>query len=77
MDLYNILKDVYKRQVTYNNDESIVKFEVASLDDDIKVSTYVVPMERNVEFGVALKNDTLTLVDTIVSGCLLYTSRCV
>ena len=53
--------------ITNNNDEIIVKFEVASLNEDIKVSTYVVPMGRNVEFGVALKNDTLTLVDTIVS----------
>lgn len=53
--------------ITNNNDEIIVKFEVASLNEDIKVSTYVEPMGRNVEFGVALKNDTLTLVDTIVS----------
>ena len=54
-------------EITNNNDEVIVRFEVASLNEDIKVSTYVVPMGRNVEFGVALKNDTLTLVDTIVS----------
>ncbi|CDM67412.1 Hypothetical protein CM240_0242 [Clostridium bornimense] len=54
--------------ITNNNDEVIVKFEVASLNEDIKVSTYVVPMGRNVEFGVALKNDTLTLIDTIVSA---------
>lgn len=48
--------------VTNTNGKAIVKFEVASLNEDIKVSTYVAPMSRNVEFGVALKNDTLKLV---------------
>lgn len=49
--------------VSSDSDTISLRFEVASLDDDIKVSTYVVPMGRNVEFGVQLLKDTLTLVN--------------
>ena len=35
----------------------------ASLNDAISVKTYVVPMARDVEFGVELLLDTMTLVN--------------
>lgn len=48
---------------TVNGDETQVRFEVKSIDDTLKVSVYVVPMGKEVEFGVKLLKDTLTLVD--------------
>ena len=49
---------MYKRQ-----DSISIRFEVGSLEDSITVNTYVTPMSRNVEFGVELLLDTLTLVN--------------
>lgn len=48
--------------ISSDSDSISLRFAVSSLSDSIKVSTYVVPMGRNVEFGVQLLTDTLTLV---------------
>ena len=45
-----------------SGDTTNVRFAVSSLSDSIKVSTYVVPMGREVEFGVELLEDTLTFI---------------
>lgn len=45
-----------------NGDETSIRFMVSSLDDTIKVNTFVVPMNRNVEFQVKLLKNTLTFV---------------
>lgn len=48
--------------VSSDSDNISLRFQVSSLNDNIKVSTYVVPMGRNVEFGVQILTDTLTLI---------------
>ena len=45
-----------------SGDTTNVRFAVSSLSDSIKVKTYVVPMSREVEFGVTLLKDTLTFI---------------
>lgn len=45
-----------------NGDETNIRFAVSSLTDDIKVKVYIVPMSREVEFGVELLVDTLTFI---------------
>ena len=45
-----------------SGDETYVRFAVGSLNDSIKVKMYVVPMQRDVEFGVELLTDTLTFI---------------
>lgn len=45
-----------------SGDTTNVRFAVSSLSDSIKVKTYVVPMSREVEFGVILLEDTLTFI---------------
>lgn len=45
-----------------SGDTTNVRFAVSSLSDSIKVKTYVVPMSREVEFGVTLLEDTLTFI---------------
>lgn len=47
---------------TTNGDSTNIRFAVSSLTDDIKVKVYVVPMSREVEFGVELLVDTLTFI---------------
>ncbi len=42
---------------------STIKFEVPSLDSDIQVKTYIDEMNKDVNFGVKLKEDTLKLSD--------------
>ena len=49
--------------VSSTGDSVSIKFTIASLNDAISVKTYVVPMARDVEFGVELLLDTMTLVD--------------
>ena len=49
--------------VSSTGDSVSIKFTIASLNDAISVKTYVVPMARNVEFGVKLLLDTMTLVN--------------
>lgn len=48
--------------VSSDSDSISLRFQVSSLNDNIKVSTYVVPMGRNVEFRVQILTDTLTLI---------------
>lgn len=47
---------------TTNGDSTNIRFKVSRLNDTIKVKTYVVPMSREVEFGVELLKDTLTFI---------------
>lgn len=47
---------------TTNGDSTNIRFAVSSLSDTIKVKTYVVPMSKEVEFGVELLQDTLTFI---------------
>ena len=49
--------------VSSTGDSVSIKFTIASLNDAISVKTYVVPMARDVEFGVELLLDTMTLVN--------------
>ena len=49
--------------VSSTGDSVSIKFSIASLNDAISVKTYVVPMARDVEFGVELLLDTMTLVN--------------
>lgn len=49
--------------VSSTSDSVSIRFNIASLNDAISVKTYVVPMARNVEFGVELLLDTMTLVN--------------
>ena len=45
-----------------SDDTTNVRFVLSSLSDSIKVKTFVVPMSRDVEFGVTLLEDTLTFI---------------
>lgn len=45
-----------------SGDTTNVRFVLSSLSDSIKVKTSVVPMSRDVEFGVTLLEDTLTFI---------------
>lgn len=45
-----------------SEDTTNIRFAVSSLSDSIKVKTYVVPMSKEVEFGVTLLEDTLTFI---------------
>lgn len=47
---------------TTSGDSTNIRFAVSSLSDSIKVKTYVVPMGREVEFGVTLLKDTLKFI---------------
>ena len=49
--------------VSSTGDSVSIKFTIASLNDAISVKTYVVPMAKDVEFGVELLLDTMTLVN--------------
>lgn len=54
-------KSVSYTSSTSGNSKSY-RFRINSLNDDIKVSAFIVPMSRNVEFGVKLLKDTYTFV---------------
>ena len=54
--------------VSSTDKELKIKFTINSLDDSLKVNTFVAPMNRNVDFGVTLLKDTLKLVGTETSG---------
>lgn len=45
-----------------SGDTTNVRFVLSSLSDSIKVKTFVVPMSRDVEFGVTLLEDTLKFI---------------
>ena len=48
--------------VSKSRDGISLRFKVSELSDSIKVGMYVIPMSRNIEFGVNLLEDTLTFV---------------
>ena len=48
---------------TVNGDATSVRFAVNGINDTLLVSTFVVPMGRNVDFVVTLLENTLTLVE--------------
>ena len=53
-------------QVTASSSTSkSYRFNISSLKDDIKVSAYIIPMSRSVEFGVQLLESTYTFVKDI------------
>ena len=53
-------------QVTASSSTSkSYRFKISSLKDDIKVSAYIIPMSRLVEFGVQLLESTYTFVKDI------------
>ncbi|MBU5336867.1 NEAT domain-containing protein [Intestinibacter bartlettii] len=53
-------------QVTASSSTSkSYRFKISSLKDDIKVSAYIIPMSRSVEFGVKLLENTYTFVKDI------------
>lgn len=53
-------------QVTSSSSTSkSYRFKISSLKDDIKVSAYIIPMSRSVEFGVQLLESTYTFVKDI------------
>ena len=54
-------KSVSYTSSTSGNSKSY-RFKINSLNDDIKVSAFIVPMSRNVEFGVKLLKDTYTFI---------------
>lgn len=54
-------KSVSYTSSTSGNSKSY-RFKINSLNDNIKVSAFIVPMSRNVEFGVKLLKDTYTFV---------------
>lgn len=54
-------KEVSFTSTTSGNSKSY-RFKISSLDDSIKVSAYIVPMSRNVEFEVKLLKDTYTFL---------------
>lgn len=64
MQNHEIYVNGKKVAITKNTsgDTTNVRFAVSSLSDSIKVKTYVVPMSREVEFGVTLLEDTLTFI---------------
>ncbi|EPB8146612.1 NEAT domain-containing protein [Clostridium perfringens] len=55
-------KDANYKVVSKNGDSIKLRFEIPNLDSDIKVSLYVIPMGRNVEFNVELLKDTKKFV---------------
>lgn len=42
---------------------STFKFEIGSVNDEIKMSMLIVPINKTIEFGVSLLGDTMTLVE--------------
>ena len=48
--------------VSKSGDSISLRFKVSDLSDSIKVGMYVIPMSRDIEFGVTLLEDTLTFV---------------
>ena len=59
--------------VSKNGDSIKLRFEIPNLDADIKVSLYVIPMGRNVEFNVELLKDTKKFVKDFTVSSLPQT----
>ena len=66
-------KDANYKVVSKNGDSIKLRFEIPNLDADIKVSLYVIPMGRNVEFNVELLKDTKKLVKDFTVSSLPQT----
>lgn len=58
-------KEVPSRATKIDDNTTKYRFQIPSLDSTIKVSTYVDPMGRNVEFDVTLLKDTKTFVKEV------------
>lgn len=66
-------KDANYKVVSKNGDSIKLRFEIPNLDADIKVSLYVIPMGRNVEFNVELLKDTKKFVKDFTLSSLPQT----
>lgn len=66
-------KDSNYKVVSKNGDSIKLRFEIPNLDADIKVSLYVIPMGRNVEFNVELLKDTKKFVKDFTLSSLPQT----
>ncbi len=66
-------KEANYKVVSKNGDSIKLRFEIPNLDADIKVSLYVIPMGRNVEFNVELLKDTKKFVKDFTVSSLPQT----
>ncbi|MDK0788549.1 NEAT domain-containing protein [Clostridium perfringens] len=66
-------KDANYKVVSKNGDSIKLRFEIPNLDADIKVSLYVIPMGRNVEFNVEILKDTKKFVKDFTVSSLPQT----
>ncbi|TGY45122.1 NEAT domain-containing protein [Clostridium perfringens] len=66
-------KDANYKVVSKKGDSIKLRFEIPNLDADIKVSLYVIPMGRNVEFKVELLKDTKKFVKDFTVSSLPQT----
>ncbi|XZJ14529.1 NEAT domain-containing protein [Clostridium perfringens] len=66
-------KDANYKVVSKNGDSIKLRFEIPNLNADIKVSLYVIPMGRNVEFNVELLKDTKKFVKDFTVSSLPQT----
>ena len=66
-------KDANYKVLSKNGDSIKLRFEIPNLDADIKVSLYVIPMGRNVEFNVELLKDTKKFVKDFTVSSLPQT----
>lgn len=70
-------KDANYKVVSKNGDSIKLKFEIPNLDADIRVSLYVIPMGRNVDFKVELLKDTKKFVKDFTVSTLPQTGSAV
>ncbi|NGT58407.1 LPXTG cell wall anchor domain-containing protein [Clostridium perfringens] len=66
-------KDANYKVISKNGDSIKLRFEIPNLDANIKVSLYVIPMGRNVEFNVELLKDTKKFVKDFTVSSLPQT----
>lgn len=70
-------KDANYKVVSKNGDSIKLRFEIPNLDVDIRVSLYVIPMGRNVDFKVELLKDTKKFVKDFTVSTLPQTGSAV
>ncbi|EGT3615775.1 LPXTG cell wall anchor domain-containing protein [Clostridium perfringens] len=70
-------KDANYKVVSKNGDSIKLRFEIPDLDADIRVSLYVIPMGRNVDFKVELLKDTKKFVKDFTVSTLPQTGSAV
>ena len=68
-------KEVSAKATKIDNKTTKYRFKIPSLDVTIKVSTYVAPMGRNVDFDVTLLEDTKAFVKEFIVEKLPQTGR--